>query len=99
MTYFSNPTNIFTAITKLTHTMPVLIKEPPTIDKVVKSMGGYNGIGMVIKTADTTYEIHKSKKALVENYNLSVLLKEETRIFSLRRIKIQENLTKPNGLV
>ena len=62
-------------------------------------MGGYNNLGLSIENSDTTEVIQENKKAVVEAYNLSGMLKEEISIFSLRRIKMQENLTKLYGLV
>ena len=40
MTKFANPTNVFPAVTDLTLTMALLIKDLPTIDKVFDIMGG-----------------------------------------------------------
>ena len=44
MTEFENPTDIFPAITELTHQIPGLIKDLPRIKKVVDSMGSYNDL-------------------------------------------------------
>ena len=99
MTEFANPTDIFPAVTGLTCPMPVLIKDLFTIDKVFDSMDVSDDIEMILETANTSEVIQKNREAIIETYNLSGLLKEEMRIFTLQRRKLQENLTKPNGLV
>ena len=97
--YTWNPTVCRDQHTELTCTMPGLIKDLPTIEKVVNSMGVYSDLGMVIKNTNTSKVIQKSKEAAAEAYNLSGILNEEMRMFSLRRRKIQENITKLYGLV
>ena len=89
MTEFTNPTDILPDVTEITRPMPRLIKDLPTIYKVVDSMGVYDNLGMVIETADTAEVIHKNKEAVLETYNLSGMLKEEMRIFALRYRKLQ----------
>ena len=75
MTEFVNPTDIFPATTKITHTILWPIKDLPTLDKVVDSMVGYDNLGLVIKTADITEVIQEIKEEAVETYNLISLLK------------------------
>ena len=83
MIEFANPNDIFPAVTKLTHEIPGLINDLTTIGKVSDSMVGCDNLGMVIETSDTSEVIQDNKEAVVEAYNLSDMLKEETRIFSL----------------
>ena len=87
------------AVTDITYLVSGIIKNLPTIDKLVKIMVSCCDLSMVIETSDTADEIDKNKEVVIETYNFNGLIKEEMRIFYLRRRKLQENLTKLYGLV
>ena len=87
------------AVTDITYLVSGIIKNLPTIDKLVKIMGSCCDLSTVIETSDTADEIDKNKEVVIETYNFNGLIKEEIRIFYLRRRKLQENLTKLYGLV
>ena len=99
MIEFENPSDILPAITDLTHPISGLIKDLPTIEKVVYSICGYNYLRLVIENSNITEVTEKNNEAILEVYNLSGMIKEEMKIFPPSHIKLQENPTNLYGLV